>query len=58
MTQESEIAEAAALIRQTGASSFVVLKVKPTDPPKIRRSMDAAWTKHRFRDALLGIGAR
>jgi phosphonopyruvate decarboxylase len=58
VTQESEIAEAAALIRQTGASSFVVLKVKPTDPPKIRRSMDAAWTKHRFRDALLGIGAR
>jgi hypothetical protein len=34
--------------------SFVLLKVKPTDPPKVRRSMDAAWTKHRFRDALLG----
>ena len=58
VTQESEIAEATALIRQMGAPSFVVLKVKPTDPPKIRRSMDAAWTKHRFRDALLGTGAR
>jgi hypothetical protein len=34
--------------------SFVVLKVKPTDPPKVRRSMDAAWSKHRFREALLG----
>lgn len=54
VTQESEIAEAAALIRQMDAPSFVLLKVKPTDPPKIRRSMDAAWTKHRFRDALLG----
>ena len=31
-------------------------KVKPTDPPKVRRSMDAAWTKHRFREALLGSG--
>ena len=52
--QESDIAEAAALLRQMDAPSFVVLKVKPTDPPKVRRSMDAAWTKHRFRDALLG----
>ena len=54
VTHESEIAEAAALIRQMDAPSFVLLKVKPTDPPKVRRSMDAAWTKHRFRDALLG----
>jgi phosphonopyruvate decarboxylase len=53
VTQESDIAEAAALIRQDGPA-FVLLKVKPTDPPKVRRSMDAAWTKHRFRDALLG----
>src|SRR5919205_1621129 len=52
--QESEIAEAAALIRQMDGPAFVLLKVKPTDPPRIRRSMDAAWTKHRFRDALLG----
>lgn len=58
VTQESEIAEAAALIRHMDAPSFVVLKVKPTDPPKIRRSMDASWSKHRFRDALLGPGAR
>ena len=58
VAQESEIAEAAALIRHMDAPSFVVLKVKPTDPPKMRRSMDAAWSKHRFRDALLGLGAR
>jgi len=54
VTQMSEIAEAAALIRRMDVLSFVVLKVVPSDPPKIRRSMDAAWTKHRFRDALLG----
>jgi hypothetical protein len=34
--------------------SFVLLKVKPTDPPKIRRPLDATWTKYRFRQALLG----
>jgi phosphonopyruvate decarboxylase len=54
VTQESEIAEAAALIRRMDTPSFVLLKVAPTDPPLIRRSMDAAWTKHRFRTALLG----
>ena len=54
ITQEAEIAEAAALIRQSDSPTFILLKVKPTDPPKVRRSMDAAWTKYRFRDALLG----
>ena len=54
ITHESDIAEAAALIRHMDGPSFVLLKVKPTDPPKVRRSMDAAWSKHRFRDALLG----
>ncbi len=56
VTQESEVAEAAALIRQMDGASFVLLKVKPTDPPKMRRSLDAAWAKHRFRQALLGTG--
>ncbi|ETW92912.1 MAG: hypothetical protein ETSY1_41575 [Candidatus Entotheonella factor] len=54
--QSEDIAEAGALIRRMDGPSFVLLKVKPTDPPKIRRSMDAAWSKHRFREALLGHG--
>jgi thiamine pyrophosphate-dependent acetolactate synthase large subunit-like protein len=54
VTQESEIAPAAALIRQMDGASFVLLKVKPTDPPKIRRPLDAAWTKYRFQHALFG----
>lgn len=54
--QDAEIADAAALIRQMDAPSFVLLKVKPTDPPKIRRSLDATWAKNRFREALLGTG--
>ena len=54
ITQESDIAEAAVLIRQMDAPSFVLVKVKPTDPPKVRRSLDAAWSKSRFRYELLG----
>jgi thiamine pyrophosphate-dependent acetolactate synthase large subunit-like protein len=54
VSQEADIAAAAALIRQTDGASFALLKVKPTDPPKIRRPLDATWTKYRFRQALLG----
>lgn len=52
--KQSEIPDAASLLRQKQGVAFVLLKVKPTDPPKIRRSHDAAWTKHRFRQELLG----
>jgi thiamine pyrophosphate-dependent acetolactate synthase large subunit-like protein len=58
VTQESEIADASALIRQMDGTSFVLLKVAPTDPPKLRGSLDATWTKHRFRNALLGTDRR
>jgi phosphonopyruvate decarboxylase len=54
ITQESDIAEAAELIRQMDGLSFVLVKVKPTDPPKVRRSLDAALNKNRFRYELLG----
>jgi phosphonopyruvate decarboxylase len=56
VTQESDLDAAAALLRQDKGPSFVLLKVAPTDPPKVKRSMDAAWSKHRFREALLGVG--
>jgi thiamine pyrophosphate-dependent acetolactate synthase large subunit-like protein len=52
--QEDDIADAAALIRRMDGPAFILLKVKPTDPPKVRRSLDAAWAKYRFRQALLG----
>jgi thiamine pyrophosphate-dependent acetolactate synthase large subunit-like protein len=56
VTRESDIADAAALIRQINRPSFVLLKVAPTDPPKMHRSLDAARAKYRFREALLGAG--
>ena len=54
VTEESQIPEAAQLLRQSNGTSFVLLKVAPTDPPKIHRSRDASWIKGRFREAVLG----
>ncbi len=56
VTQASEIADAAGLLRSMQGPTFILLKVKPTDPPKIRRSLDAGLSKHRFRLQLLGTG--
>lgn len=53
VSSDDDIPEAAALIRQATGPCFILLRVKPTDPPRVRRSMDAAWTKDRFRNALL-----
>lgn len=54
VTRSEDIAAAAALLRISKGPAFVHLKVKPTDPPKIRRPMDAAWAKYRFREVVLG----
>jgi thiamine pyrophosphate-dependent acetolactate synthase large subunit-like protein len=52
--RESEIAEGARLIREGNATAFVLLRVKPTDPPSFKRDMDPALCRTRFRAALLG----
>ena len=54
--KDSEIPEAARILRESNGVSFVLLKVKPTDPPKYKRSLDAAWTKSMFRQAVVGEG--
>ena len=51
---ESEIADGARLLREGNGTAFVVLRVKPTDPPAFKRNMDPAACRHRFRAALLG----
>jgi phosphonopyruvate decarboxylase len=56
VSQESEIAEASSLIRQETVLSFILLRVKPTDPPRVYKLLDAAYTKYRFRNAVLGVG--
>jgi thiamine pyrophosphate-dependent acetolactate synthase large subunit-like protein len=54
LAQEGDIAAGARLIRDGNSTSFVLLRVKPSDPPPYKRSLDAAYGRLRFREALLG----
>jgi len=49
--KEGEISAGARLIREGNASSFVLLRVKPTEPPSYKRDLDPANTRARFRAA-------
>jgi phosphonopyruvate decarboxylase len=49
---EAEIAEGVRLLREGNGTAFVVLRVKPTDPPGFKRSLDPALARLRFRQAL------
>jgi thiamine pyrophosphate-dependent acetolactate synthase large subunit-like protein len=51
---DADIAEGARLIREGNGTAFVLLRVKPTDPPSYMRSLDPALARMRFRGALLG----
>ena len=53
---EADIAAGARLLREGNGTAFVLLRVKPTDPPAVKRNMDPAACRHRFRAALLGRG--
>ncbi|MAG97857.1 MAG: aldehyde dehydrogenase [Rhodospirillaceae bacterium] len=52
--EAAELADAAALLRQSNGASFVLLKVAVDDPPKVKTVWDAVYHKMRFRQALLG----
>ena len=45
---------AAAAIRAGAAATFVLVKVRPVDPPFTPRSLDPTLARIRFREALLG----
>jgi phosphonopyruvate decarboxylase len=51
---EAEIGEGARLLRQGNGTAFVVLRVRPTEPPAYKRNMNPAFCRNRFRTALLG----
>ena len=51
---EGELADGARLIRDGNGTAFVLLRVKPTDPPSYKRSLDPSMGRLRFRQALLG----
>ena len=52
--QEADIGAAARLLREANATCFVLLRVKPTEPPRDQRLLDPAGGRIRFREALLG----
>jgi thiamine pyrophosphate-dependent acetolactate synthase large subunit-like protein len=51
---EQELPDASRLLREGNGTVFVLLRVKPTDPPAFKRNMDPAICLVRFRTALLG----
>ena len=53
--REGDLADGARLPREGNGTAFVVLRVKPTDPPAFKRNMEASACRNRFRTALGGI---
>jgi phosphonopyruvate decarboxylase len=55
IASDAEIAEGARLIREGNGTAFVVLRVKPTDPPSFKRNLDPALARLRFQEGLVGV---
>lgn len=51
---KADIPAGARLLRSSKHCSFVLLRVKPTDPPKVKRLMNPADSRVRFRLGTLG----
>jgi hypothetical protein len=49
---ESDIADGARVLREGNGTSFVNLRVKPTEPAEFKRNFDASLCRDRFRAAL------
>ena len=54
LAREADLAEGGRMLREGNGTAFIVLKVKPDDPPPYKRDMDPASCRVRFRGALLG----
>jgi len=52
--REEDIAEGSRLLRETNGTSFVLLRVSIKEPPPVKRLMEPAASRTRFRTALLG----
>src|SRR5947208_1381097 len=51
----AQIETGARLLRESNGTSFVVVRVKPTEPPPFRRNLDASLCRDRFRAALASV---
>jgi thiamine pyrophosphate-dependent acetolactate synthase large subunit-like protein len=56
VASEADLADGGRLLREGNGTAFVLLKVKPDDPPGYKRNLDPAACRLRFRRALLGAG--
>jgi phosphonopyruvate decarboxylase len=52
VSTQTEIEKGARMLRGSNGSSFVVVRVKPTEPPPFKRNFDASFCRDRFRTAL------
>jgi len=52
VAKETHIAAGARLLREGNGTSFVVVRVRPTEPPEFKRNFDASLCRDRFRAAL------
>jgi phosphonopyruvate decarboxylase len=53
VAEEVDLPRGARFIREGNSTGFVLLRVKPTEPPPFKRNFDAAFCRTRFRRALL-----
>lgn len=53
--QEADLAAGARLIREGNGTSFLLLRVKPTEPPAYKRELDPASCRTRFRAANVRV---
>jgi phosphonopyruvate decarboxylase len=56
VARRAEIGDGARLLREGNGTAFVLLRVKPTDPPVYKRNFDAAFCRNRFKGALADAG--
>jgi hypothetical protein len=54
IASQEALADGPRLLREGNGTVFLVLRVKPTDPPAFKRNMDPSACRDRFRGALLG----
>src|SRR5262247_4206062 len=52
VARADDIPDGARLLRDHNGSAFVLLRVKPTEPPAFKRNFDASFLRGRFRAAL------
>ena len=51
---EEQLADGARFLREGNGTRFVLMRVKPEDPPRLKRILDAGACRVRFRMALIG----